>query len=169
MPIRRDLYEERTITLHRRLIGTLGGGVIKKNTRRKLPLKLYKATLHGIFHYQYKGGSRTGVPGAPPPLVKKIALGLVNFHCIYANTLILVNMQCLQYVYITTPLTKTQGMCDVNGASKQTLNLRILLRRDRPPPFMKFLNPPLESVNAVQVKLVFNHRVGQCNSRQFLQ
>ena len=87
MPKRRDLYEERTITLHRRLIGTLwGGGVIKKNTRRKLPLKLYNAT---------------------PRLLKKMALVFVNVHCVYANTLILVNMQCLQYLYITTPLTKT--------------------------------------------------------------
>ena len=36
---------------------------------------------------------------APPRLKKKGDLFLVNFHCIYTNTLILVNMQCLQYVY----------------------------------------------------------------------
>ena len=35
----------------------------------------------------------------PPPRLKKRGLVLLNFHCIYANTLILVNMQCLQYVY----------------------------------------------------------------------
>ena len=55
---------------------------------------------------------------------------------IYANTLILVNMQCLQFVgpsiLFTTLLTKTYGMC--KGASKQTLDLRILPRLDPPPP-----------------------------------
>ena len=33
------------------------------------------------------------------PRLKKKGLVFVNFHCIYANTLILVNMSCLQYVY----------------------------------------------------------------------
>ena len=39
--------------------------------------------------------------GSPAPRFEKKKMGLVfvNFHCIYANTLILVNMQCLQYVY----------------------------------------------------------------------
>ena len=38
---------------------------------------------------------------APPPTPTRLKKGLVfvNFHCIYANTLILINMQCLQYVY----------------------------------------------------------------------
>ena len=48
-----------------------------------------------------KGGSRTGAPGARPPFEKKMGLVFVNVHWIYANTLILVNMQCLQYVYFS--------------------------------------------------------------------
>ena len=74
---------------------------------------------------------------------------------IYANTLILVNMQCLQFVgpsiLFTTLLTKTYGMC--KGASKQTLDLRILPRLDPPPPaVLKFLDPPLVPYNLYWVQ-----------------
>ena len=36
---------------------------------------------------------------APPPPCLKKGTYFVNLHCIYANTLILVNMQCLQYIF----------------------------------------------------------------------
>ena len=39
----------------------------------------------------------------PPPLV------FVNLHCIYANTLILVNMQCLQYVFYSLLFYQNRG------------------------------------------------------------
>ena len=39
-----------------------------------------------------KGGSRTGAPGARPPFEKKMGFVFLNFHRIYANTLVLVNM-----------------------------------------------------------------------------
>ena len=59
------------------------------------------------------------------PFEKKKGPFFVNFHCIYANTLILVNMQYLQYVYYYSLLFKTLGMCE--GASKQNYTA--------PPPF----------------------------------
>ena len=47
------------------------------------------------------------------------------------------------YLFITLA-TNTYGMFE--GASKQILNLKILPRRDRAPPVLKFLDPLLVSV-----------------------
>ena len=54
-------------------------------------------------------------------------------------------------IFFTTLATKKKGMW--TGASKQYPDLKLLPRRDRPPPHLKFLDPPL-ACNIQEISLL---------------
>ena len=53
-----------------------------------------------------------------------------------------VNLQCVQFIFHSLPSLKKQGMCE--GASKNSQIPRIL-PRETAPPVLKILDPPLEN------------------------
>ena len=101
-----------------------------------------------------KDGSRTGAPGAtPPPPVEKKRLVFVNFHCIYANTLISQHALFTICKLFTTLLAKTWGMCE--GASKKTRSKNSTAPGPRTSPVLKFLDWPLHDVDLDVLKSDF--------------
>ena len=96
-----------------------------------------------------KGGSRTGAPGARPPVLKKFRVCFCKFWLYYMHILdFSQETKFTLFILFTTLATNRYGMCE--GASKHPPDLKIL---PRPPP-LKFLDPPLLSVRVFIRKLV---------------
>ena len=81
---------------------------------------------------KFKGGSRTGAPGARPRFEKFYGFIFLNFDCITPYVLILVSIQCLHYEFYSPLLLQKHRVCV--KTHKKTPDLRILQRWDRPPP-----------------------------------
>ena len=83
-------------------------------------------------------------------LNKILRLFLVNIDCIRRNNLIVVNIQCLQYVFYSLLSLRKDRICMWRGI-KTIARPKILPRPDRAPhppaPVLKFLDPPLDMTN----------------------
>ena len=80
-----------------------------------------------------KGGSRTGAQGARPRFKNIVGFVFVNFDCITRKyTLIVVNMQCVQYIFYSLLYESIGG---VNGQQNSPQTPKFLPRWDRAPGF----------------------------------
>ena len=60
---------------------------------------------------KFKGGSRTGAPGARPRFEKFYGFIFLNFDCITPYVLILVSIQCLHYEFYSPLLLQKHRVC----------------------------------------------------------
>ena len=96
---------------------------------------------------------RAGRP--PPPRFKKIGIVFKNFDCIQTLTLILINIQCLQYVFYSLLLLQNIGYTCVKGYQNRPKNSIAPGPRR---PILKFLDQPLNSIESFPLIRVITTR-----------
>ena len=89
-----------------------------------------------------KGGSSACAPSARPLFEMFLVFNFENFDCRTRIDFIVINMQCSQWVFVSTLTTKGKGKC--KGASKLFPDLKNYIALGPRPPDLKSLDPPLE-------------------------
>ena len=96
---------------------------------------------------------RAGRP--PPPRFKKNGIVFKNVDCIQTFTLILINIQCLQYVFYSLLLLQNIGYTCVKGHQNRPKNSTAPGPRR---PILKFLDQPLNSIESFPLIRVITTR-----------